>query len=456
MHSPSKPNIIFILTDQLRAHATAFGGDPNVSTPNLDTLASSSVVFTNAISNCPICTPYRGCLLTGQYPLSHGLFMNDVSLDPEAITLGKLFRTNGYTTGYIGKWHVDGYGRSAYIPPERRQGFEYWKGLECSHDYFQSYYYEGTDPTKKVWEGYDAYAQTADALSFINQNASECPFLLVLSFGTPHNPYETAPTDLLRKYQSMDLQLRPNVPEGLRTQAIEELQGYYAHITAIDQCVGQLLDCLHKLDIERNTIVVFTSDHGDSIQSHCSVEFPGINKQRPYEESILVPLILSYPSLADKGNQEIATPLATPDILPTLLGLSGLEIPDSIQGSDFSGDILGRTHIQRMGVLIASYAPFADWSHQRDGREYRGIRTDRYTYVRDLEGAWLFFDNRNDPYQLQNLVHDSGYQSIQKELEQQLHVLLREQGDPFLSAAELRDRWGYTDIREDGAVRYTP
>ena len=102
----------------------------------------------------------RPRLLTGQYPLTHGVFVNDVYLKPEAASLAQALKQSGYQTAYIGKWHLDGHGcRTEYIPPERRQDFDFWMALECTHKYFHSVYYAGNDPTKRVWEGYDAIAQ---------------------------------------------------------------------------------------------------------------------------------------------------------------------------------------------------------------------------------------------------------------------------------------------------------
>ena len=130
------PNIVYVFADQWRAQATGYAGDPNLKglTPNLDRLAAEGVNFTHAVSTCPVCTPYRASMLTGQYPLTNGLFLNDLSLNPDAVSIGKVLKGVGYNTAYVGKWHVDGKGRGSYIPKERRQGFDYWKVLECTHN----------------------------------------------------------------------------------------------------------------------------------------------------------------------------------------------------------------------------------------------------------------------------------------------------------------------------------
>ena len=109
--SESKPNVIILLADQWRAQATGYAGDPNVKTPNIDQLASQSINFRNAVSGMPVCCPFRASLMTGQRPLTHGVFMNDVQLDTNAVSIGKVFAAAGYQTGYIGKWHLDGRGR---------------------------------------------------------------------------------------------------------------------------------------------------------------------------------------------------------------------------------------------------------------------------------------------------------------------------------------------------------
>ena len=138
-----RPNILFLFADQWRASATGYAGDPNVKTPNLDRLAASGLRFRNAVSVCPVCTPYRAALMTGRYPTSTGMFLNDLYLPDSELCMAEILQGAGYDTGYIGKWHLDGHGRSAYIPPERRQGWDYWKAAECDHNYNHSHYYAG-------------------------------------------------------------------------------------------------------------------------------------------------------------------------------------------------------------------------------------------------------------------------------------------------------------------------
>ena len=239
----AKPNVLYLLADQWCAAATGYAGDPNVKTPHLDRLANQSVNFTHAISGCPVCSPHRASLMTGQFPLTNGVFMNDLHLRDDATCLAEVFQAAGYDTGYIGKWHLNGRGRSNYIPPESRQGFDYWKVLECTHNYNHSFYYAGNDPTKRTWPGYDAIAQTQDAMQYIKDHAGgDKPFLLFLSWGPPHNPYQTAPQKYRAMYDPDKLELRPNVPVNMQKQTRRDLAGYYAHCTALDGCIGELVE----------------------------------------------------------------------------------------------------------------------------------------------------------------------------------------------------------------------
>lgn len=451
-----KPNIVFIFADQMRAQAMGCAGDPNVKTPALDRLAGESLNFTNTVSNCPVCTPYRACLLTGQYPLTHGLFMNDLHLSDNGHSIAQELGRDGYDTAWIGKWHLDGHGRSQPIPPERRQGFEYWKVLECTHNYNNSLYYSGDETEPRVWNDYDAYAQTEDAVSYLNQRHSKSPpFALFLSFGPPHDPYDSAPEALKALYPPESLVLRDNVPAHRQELAREQLSGYYAHVTALDKCVDRIDTALEARGIKDNTILVFTSDHGDMLESqwHCDAPQRGARKQVPFDESVLVPLLLRYPGRYGPRARTVSLPLTTPDIMPTLFAMTGTPVPETVEGTDLSPAIDSGTRPDRTGVLIASYHPFADWRTERGGRAYRGIRTERYTFVRDRNGPWLLFDNEQDPYQLTNLVNKAAFSEVQARLDAELQEILYQQSDPFDSPETLRRKWRY-QINDQEAIPY--
>jgi len=444
-----KPNVVFVFADQWRAQAAGYAGDPNVQTPNIDALAARSVNFTNAVASIPVCCPYRASLLTGQHPLTHGVFMNDVSLRPTGPTIAEAFAGAGYDTAYIGKWHVDGQGRSTYIPPERRFGFDYWKVLECIHNYNESYYYAGDSDEKLRWDGYDAFAQTRDAQTYIASHGHDQPFLLMLSWGPPHNPYETAPPEFAELYNADSITLRDNVPPEMAANAREWLAGYYAHCTALDKCVGDLLETLRTSGLEDDTIFVFASDHGDMLGSQGQTR-----KQRPWDESIRVPFLLHYPGLNNWLPRPVDVLIDAPDIMPTLLGLCGIAIPDSVEGNDYSGVVRGEADPTDGAAMLIMPQPFGEWTPQgHGGKEYRGLRTKRYTFVRDLDGPWLLFDNETDPNQLENLVGNPEHAELQAELESWLQRKLAARGDEFLPGAEYVKRWGYT-VDASGTVPY--
>ncbi len=445
-----KPNIVVVLADQWREQAFGFAGDPNVKTPNFDALAAESIRMVNAVAGMPVCSPTRASLLTGQRPLTHGVFLNDVPLSPDAATLPKSLKAEGYDTAAIGKWHIDGHGRSAFIPRERRQGFDYWKVLECTHDYNHSSYYADA-PEKLLWNGYDALAQTRDACEYLDAHAkSEKPFLLWLAWGPPHNPYLTAPAAYRALYQADGLTLRPNVPAKVEAEARKNLAGYYAHCTALDDAMGQLLATLRKSGLEENTILLFSADHGAMLGSQAQWK-----KQRPWDESARVPMLIRWPAGLGKQAKELTVPINSEDVMPTLLGLAGVSAPKSVEGLDFSGYLRGGEAPGDGATVITCVAPFGEFERRNGGKEYRGIRTARYTYVRDLDGPWLLFDNEADPYQLHNLVGEKLSAEIHQKLADQLQEKLRANGDAFLPGEKYIRERGYV-VDKNGTVPYSP
>jgi arylsulfatase A-like enzyme len=449
LNTEQKPNVVFVFADQWRAQDLGFAGNSQVKTPALDELAKEAVVFKNAISNIPVCTPARASLMTGKYPLSHGVFYNDKPLASDETCIAEVFEENGYQTGYIGKWHINGHehgvknsvGRTKPVPADRRQGFDFWKVHECTHNYNNSIYFDENNVEHK-WEGYDAIAQTNEAVKYI-QNNKDNPFVLFLSWGPPHAPYQTAPKEFKDMYKDMDIHVRPNVPDSLAAETKEWLRGYYAHISALDFCVAELQAAIKHQGLDQNTIFVFTSDHGDMLNSHAMQK-----KQKPWEESINVPFVLKYPEKLEGGKQ-ISKVFSYPDIMPTLLGLCGLAIPETVEGIDFSEELLGKEDLVIDGALITCPVPFHQWSYQIGGREFRGIRTEKYTYAKDLNGPWLLYDNQSDPYQLNNLCDKPEFKELQNDLEVKLQKILKKRGDKFLEGKEYMKAWYYTWDNDD-------
>ena len=437
---PAHPNIVFVFSDQHRARTTGYEGAA-VQTPTMDRLAAEGVVFDTAISNIPVCTPWRAALLTGQYPLTNGVFLNDVRLPTDRPTLGTILRDAGYDTAYIGKWHLDGNRRGAFTPPgPRRQGFQFWAAANCTHDYLRSFYYRDT-PERLSWDGYDAAAQTGMAVDYIASRPKDTPFALVVSWGPPHNPYRDLPREYLDRYPVEDVE----VPANCRHPVREDLAGYCAHVTALDEQLGRIVAAVDAAGLREDTIFVYTSDHGDMLGSQGMTR-----KQHPWDESIRVPFLLRCPDQAGHG-RHLSFPLGVVDILPTLLGLAGVPIPDSAEGTDVSPAIRGEPFCEPELALTMCITPFAEYV----GAPWRGVRSARYSYARWLDGRGILYDTTADPDQLDNRYGSPACAALQRRLEDAMQQLLAERGDRFLPASHYVERYGFT-VDERGAVRLSP
>ena len=271
----------------------------------------------------------------------------------------------------------------------------------------------------------------------------------MVAFGPPHFPHATAPQAYKDLYPPEKIQLLPSVPDAMRAKAQRESQGYYAHCSAIDKCVADLLATLSESGVEEKTIVLFTADHGEMMGSHGC---PPNMKQQPWDEAAHVPLLVRYPAAHGRRGRAVRTALTTPDILPTLLGLAGAAIPASIEGEDLSPLVRGGEEQPDRAALYMGVSPFAGSGFNQ---EYRAIRTSRYTYVRGLQGPWLFFDDEKDPYQLKNLATAPQCAALCRQFDDRLQAALRKIGDPFRSGAYYIERWGL-DVVPGQSISYAP
>ncbi len=441
-----RPNLLFILSDQHRATATGFDGNPDVRTPNLDALAREGVVFRRAISNVPVCSPARACLMTGQYALAHRVIVNDVPLESDAVHFAEALRSAGYRTGYIGKWHLAGGPWRSFIPPQQRKGFDFWRVCECTHDYNDSHYH-AEEPGDRSWDGYDVFVQTNCAAEYIRAHARDArPFALFLAYGPPHDPYDTAPAEFRAGYEPAALTLRPNVPASEAEDVRQKLAGYYAHVTAIDEAVGRLVAALRGAGLFDNTVLIYTSDHGDMLGSQGRH-----TKEKPWDESVRVPFVLSWPGAQARTGMCIDQPLGSIDVMPTVLSLCGVTVPMTAEGVNYAPLIRGEPALCPEGVLFECIQPFGSWGKIYGGREFRGLRTRRYTYVRDRQGPWLLYDDSNDPYQMTNLCADDRHADTQRRLDALLRQHIAARGDRFLPGEAYMERFGY-ECDETGRV----
>jgi arylsulfatase A-like enzyme len=440
-----KPNLLFVFADQMRGMDMGCAGNRDMITPVMDRLAREGVMCSRAYATVPICGPNRACLLTGTYCTTNGVMFNDQALRTDIPTLGKLAKANGYRTGYVGKWHLDGSPRDKFTPPgERRQGFDdFWAVHNCVHLYKQALYYRDT-PEMIREERYQPEVHTDLALEFIDrcQLAGE-PFCLVVSWEPPHNPYEEVPAKYQAMYDASKLTLRPNV-RPIPKEVLDPLWSfpqtiadYNALITSLDDQLGRLLARLEATGELDNTIVVFTSDHGDMMWSQGL-----LYKCVPYEESVNVPLLVRWPAGLPRGGV-CDTLIGTVDVLPTLAGLMGWQIPAGVEGLDLSGALSGKPLAEEPeSLFLAFYSPYV-FREDQPTPEWRGLRTPRYTYAESADRrVWKLFDNEVDPYQMHNQAEDADAKPQAATLGALLDGWLTRLGDPFLPMAEMKRHYG--------------
>src|SRR5262245_39792171 len=279
---PKPPNVLFIMPDQLRAAALGYMGNTDVRTPHIDRLASESLVLPNTFANTPVCCPARALQLTGKYTHRNGMVANDLRLRESEVTIAELLGEAGYRTGFVGKWHLDGGPRlPGFVPPgPRRQGFQFWAANECAHTHFETQYFRDT-PKPIAIRKFEAEAWTDLGIEFLRATRNDPrPFFLSIQMGPPHDPYN-APPDYAKLYDPARLKMRPNWKSGDGIPGPAAIAEYYGMITAIDDQVARLLRTLEELALVDDTIVIFTSDHGDMLGSQGRRL-----KRKPWEESI--------------------------------------------------------------------------------------------------------------------------------------------------------------------------
>jgi arylsulfatase A-like enzyme len=453
----SHPNLLLVFADQMRYTSLGCTGNDEAMTPQLDAFAGEGALLTNAVSTCAVCVPFRASLLTGRYPLSSTVFTNNIRLPNDMPSMGKMLKAAGYDTAYIGKWHLAGEpATEGFVPPgPMRHGFDYWAVHNCSHKYWDAVYYRD-EPVPITIPGWEPDRQTDLAIEFLCSRALSRPFALVVSWGPPHTPF-IAPPEYEALHDPESVKLRPNVEmrDWLRFGDDRQYRGphpnpdpetvlrdftarYRAAVTNLDHNFGRLLGTLEELHLTQDTVVVFTSDHGEMLGSHGQ-----LHKLQPWDESVRVPLLIRYPGVVAPGSRPDA-PVGTPDILPTLLGLAGLEVPAGVEGENLSGVLRGQASKGPRSALLACIVSSDTWGQRwtdcaQGGwgyppgflRPYRGVRTRTHTYVRDRTGPWFLYDNERDPYQLDNLVESSGPDAVPLELDRELDEWLDRTGDFF-------------------------
>lgn len=418
---PRKPNLLFVFSDQQAWDMVGCYGNEQIRTPRLDRFAGEGVRFADCVSTCPVCTPYRGILLSGMHSLYNGAVVNDWQLLPgEGRHFGEVLRDGGYRTGYVGKWHLYGGNRNRPIPPgPHRHGFDHWfQSNNCHVNFHPGHCFWWNEAGEKVpFDVWEPYGQTRQACDFLDTCTADQPFALFVSWHPPHDHsglgvYEgyDAPPELLASYDIDALRLRPNTPDTPQHRTM--LHGHMAMCTMVDDCFGTLVDHLAARGLADDTIVVFTSDHGDLLR------YEGGQRQvktRPEEESAHVPLMLRWPGRLRPRVSNLL--VGTINLMPTLLELCGLPIPKTCQGESLAGAML------REDDDAVEYQPV----YMVPGHGWRGVYTRDWVYAHSahepterLPTANLtqnrLHDRRRDPHGMNNLYGDEAQRAVQEHL----------------------------------------
>ena len=429
------PNIIWIFGDQHRGQALGHAGDPNANTPNLDRMSAQGVPFRHAISGCPWCTPFRGSLITSRYT-HRATQRTPQALDTSLPTIADVFNKQGYRTAWFGKWHLVGSNKMEYVPRDARGRFGTWIGYENNNAQYDCWVHghdekdrDDEEPLTEKLERYETDALTDQMLDYIKAQKAGNPFFAVLSVQPPHDPY-VAPPEYLEKYTPEDVELRPNVPNLPRIvePARKDLAGYYAMIENLDWNVGRILEAIENQGLSEETHIFFFSDHGDSHGSHGH-----FRKSNPYEEALRIPCIV-LPAGGRRSGKHSDAPFNHVDFAPTSLGLCNIDVPDWMEGTDYSSHIIPDRPPIKNELTSAYIQQCVRKRFQSVNRTWRGIRTnDGWKYV-CLEGQPLvMFDLNEDPYETLNLAFLDTHNDKREELQAELADWIERTGDEFES-----------------------
>lgn len=416
----TRPNVVVFFTDQQRADTM---DNPLGLTPNLDRMARAGTHAPYAVTPQPVCAPARAAIQTGRYPTTTGCFRNEIPLPSTERTLAHHFAAAGYTTGYIGKWHL---AQSDPVPPAERGGYEHWLAanlLEFTSDAYRTVLFdEACDPV--ALPGYRCDAITDAAIRFVADHHEE-PFFLFVSYLEPHHQNESdsypAPDGYAERYAGRWLPPDVAALTAPGDPTVQHVAGYCGQVTRLDEGLGRLRDALKSLSLTENTIVAYTSDHGCHFRTR-NAEY----KRSCHDGSLRVPLVLTGPAFT--GGGRIDAPVSTVDLPPTLLAAAGLPVPAEMQGHS---------------LLDRAALPAEAYFQVSESEVGRGIRTSRWKYYAVAPDAdpWAdagatryvehaLYDLDNDPAELTNLAGLTSHASVAARLRDRLSERITGAGEP--------------------------
>lgn len=432
-----KPNILFLCSDQHQAKAMGCAGHVDVFTPNLDKLATSSQRFDHAYCQSPVCVPARGSIITGLYPHAHGARILKDALPTHVKTIAHHFSANGYQTAAIGKMH--------FVDETQKHGFDY----RIHSGDFRKTLTDAEYQTLREDQGgagdiigrpshlparffQDTYFADQTIQYLKQERDPNRPFCLWSSYVMPHTPLVPM-RQYFDQYDPPTLTLPPRAQNPLQTgfeghlirakergwydQTDRELQqslaGYYGNITQMDACIGRVLDTLETEGLSQNTIVVYTSDHGEMAGAHRMW-----TKHNMYEQSVNVPLLIRLPDHTNTNtvNSDLIEHI---DLYPTLSDLCNLPAPPNIHGQSFAPLLRGEPYTPRPHV----YSEY-DFCHNVFTQDNRYIGKPPILMIRTKNWklnylSWSqseLFDLQNDPHEFTNVIHDPTNAHIVQEL----------------------------------------
>lgn len=480
-----KPNIIYIFPDQFRNTAMGFWDDPEfkdaniqadpVHTPNINKFAKEALVSSTAISNCPLSSPHRGSLLTGTYPHKSGVPINCNSKRPisslkqDLSCISDIFSQHGYECAYIGKWHLDHptpnihlvkglYTNknevtwNTYTTKEYRHNFNFWYSYNTYDVHKDPHYWDNEGKLHKP-EEWPPIHEAQTAIKYLQnkneQRDASKPFFIMIGMNPPYGPYRSHKScmeedyNLYKDIPISHLFIHPNA-DTLKIKA-QSAKFYFASVTGVDRAFGMIINELKNLDLERETIVVFSSDHGEMLYGHHTDEANNL----PYMESTNVPFLIRYPGHIRPRLEPFM--ISSPDIMPTLLGLANLQnfIPESVQGYNYARFITESEFNTQDIPEQALYIQNTDGEKDSCGKTIsyfpkgRGIKTKNYTLALFIDEKnqlkeTLFFNDSIDYYQLNNLKFDKNKAEVKK--------LLSKMGKEL---SRIKDPWFEDNILSD-------
>ena len=403
---PDRPNVLLVITDQQTDEAMSCTGNPHISTPAMDRIAARGVRFTRSYVTQPLCLPCRSSIQTGRYPHEIGTSTNGVAMNGEYPMLGKLMQAGGYDTAYFGKWHVAASFEAAGYP-------------------------ENSEETRS-----DSIA--ADKAIESLRNTRDKPFFLTVSVRNPHDVCQLArrqdlPQGPIPPLPDDEAQLPPlpanfaipeNEPTAIRASQERNsdfhyptgdwsdlewrqyLWGYYRLAEKADHEIGRVLDALRDTGHEDNTVIIFTSDHGEGVASHHWNQ-----KQILYEQAVRVPLLIADPQAINPGSTSDALVSTGIDLMPAILDFASLPSPpEPVHGRSLRPLVQGIETAWDRPYVVAE----TTFARGRDGgASGRMVRTERYKYIVYDEGSEReqLFDLEVDPHEMRNLATTSEFQA---------------------------------------------